>query len=87
MICKECQGAKECGNHGQIFNSVQCVYCAARLIQRIGKFKIKATECAARRTQVLADSVQAGLDEQEIRNLAKGPIAYQPEIMKERKKK
>lgn len=87
MSCKECQAAKECGNHGRYFNSVQCVYCAARLIQQIGKFKISASVCATRRKAALADSVAAGLEEDLIRKLAKGPMALEPEIIKERKKK
>ena len=86
MSCKECDAARECGNFGRLFDSLKCVYCAARLIQRIGKMKIGIAECTARRKTVLADSVVAGLDEDLIRKLVKGFISLEPEIYKGKRK-
>lgn len=82
MSCECCAAARECGNYGRLFDSLKCVYCAARLIQRIGKIKIGVTECTARRKKALADSVAAGLDECLIRKLVKGFMALEPEISK-----
>ena len=87
MTCKECNAARECGNYGRLFDSLKCVYCAARLIQRIGKLRIGAEQCVVMRRKALADSVAVGLDEAMIRKLAKGPVALESEVVKERKKR
>ena len=87
MTCKECDAAREVGNYGRTFDSLKCVYCAARLIQRIGKCRIGAEQCTVMRRKALADSMEAGLDEAMIRKLAKGPIALEPEQFTERKKR
>ena len=55
-----------------------CIYCGARLIQVIGTFAIAASVCTARRRVVLADWMAHGHSEQEIRRLAKGPLAIGP---------
>ena len=86
MSCECCAAARECGNFGILFDSLKCVYCAARLIQRIGKMKIGIAECTARRKTVLADSVAAGLDENLIRKLVKGFMALEPEVFKGKRK-
>ena len=86
MSCECCNAARECGNFGRLFDSLKCVYCAARLIQRIGKMKIGIAECTARRKTVLADSVAVGLDEDLIRTLVKGFMALEPEVFKGKRK-
>ncbi len=87
MICQPCTVAREYVWHGRLFDSVKCVYCAARLIQLLGTLPIGRTECARRRRAVLNDSVAAGLDEALIRALAKGPMAVEPEQKKPKKKR
>lgn len=65
------------------FNSPQCLYCTARLIQRIGKLRTPTSDAiTARRRVVLSDAVTWGHEEALIRKLAKGPICYQPEVRK-----
>jgi len=86
MSCECCAAARECGNFGRLFDSLKCVYCAARLIQRIGKMKIGISECTARRKTVLVDSVAVGLDEDLIRKLVKGFMALEPEVFKGKRK-
>ena len=86
MSCDCCQAARECGNYGRMFDSLKCVYCAARLIQYIGKIKKSVSECTARRKKVLADSVEAGLDECLIRKLVSGFLALEPENLKGKRK-
>ena len=85
--CKDCWNARVCDHLGDTFNSLQCVYCAARYLQRIGKNRISKEKCAERRKKALADSVAAGLDEQLIRKLFKVIPAYEPEPVKQGKRK
>ena len=56
--------------------SLGCVYCAARLIQRLGKMPIAASQCKERRQAVLRDWVEFGHSEQKIRALAAGPPCF-----------
>ena len=54
------------------FNSPQCLFCTARLIQQIGKIRTATVaEITARRLVVLADALAYGHLEAEIRRLAK----------------
>lgn len=55
-----------------------CVYCGARLIQRLGQMQISATECKVRRQAVLRDWVEFGHCEQQIRTLVAGPPCIGP---------
>jgi len=84
MPCSDCAVSREYVWFGRMFDSLKCVFCAARLIQLIGTFQITPTECAKRRRLVLADSMAAGLDEAQIRALVKGPMAIEPEIPKDK---
>ncbi len=77
-MCTSCRAAREASTWNQ-FDSLKCPWCAARLIQRIGKLRITAAKVTKRRAVVLADSVAAGLDEAQIRALVKGPLALAPE--------
>lgn len=58
--------------------SPACIFCGARLIQRIGKLHIAQSECVARRRAVLKDWVDWGHSEAQIRELVKGPVALAP---------
>lgn len=82
-MCTDCQAAKLTNGLWNTFNSPQCLYCTARLIQRIGKLRTPTSDgITARRRVVLADAVAWGHDEALIRKLVKGPICYQPEARK-----
>jgi len=75
VTCKDCQAAKETNGLWTQFNSPQCLYCTARLIQRIGKLRTPTSDgITARRRVVLVDAVAWGHDETLIRKLAKGPL-------------
>ena len=54
------------------FNSPQCLFCTARIIQKIGQIRtITVAVITARRLVVLADALAYGHPELEIRRLAK----------------
>lgn len=55
-----------------------CIYCGARLIQRLGQLSRPPSEITARRRAVLADWMAHGHSEQALRQLAKGPMAIGP---------
>lgn len=79
MACPDCKAAKETNGLWNQFNSPQCLYCTARLIQRIVKLRTPTSDgIAARRRAVLADAIAWGHDEGEIRKLAKGPLCLTP---------
>lgn len=81
MTCADCAAARECHAASGIwrrFDNRKCVHCAARLIQAIKSQPIGKTEAAERCRAALAVSVAAGLDEQEIRKLQAGAIAFAP---------
>ena len=59
--------------------SPACVYCGARLIQRLGNTVIDSVECRDRRRAVLADWMAHGHIETELRALASGSTAIGPE--------
>jgi hypothetical protein len=61
------------------------VFCAARLIQAIGRLQGDKEALSARRKAVLKDSVEWGLDETRIRALVKSGLALAP-VEKDRKK-
>lgn len=78
-MCSDCKSAKETNGLWSLFNSPQCPYCTARLIQRIPKLRSPSSEkIAARRLAVLQDAIAYGHDEAKIRALAKGPLAVEP---------
>jgi len=80
MTCKDCQAAKETSGLWTTFNSPQCPYCTARLIQRIGKLRTPTSDqITQRRRVVLSDAIAWGHSEEVIRALAKGPLALSPE--------
>ena len=85
MACWDCRAATEAPNW-RMFDSLKCVFCAARLIQTLGRLNMRQGETpeqhrdriSARRKVVLADSVAAGLSEALIRDLVKGKMAVEP---------
>lgn len=78
-MCPDCRAAKENNGLWAQFNAPACLYCCARLIQRLPKLRTPTSEqIAARRKIVLADAIAWGHSEQKVRELAKGPLCYQP---------
>lgn len=80
MACTDCQAAKLTNGLWTTFNSPQCPYCTARLIQQIGKLRTpNSDQITARRRAVLSDARDWGHSEEKIRALVKGPLALSPE--------
>ena len=77
MPCECCQAARETTNHWRYF-ALQCAYCGARLIQKLGKLSVTQAEITQRRKAVLADWVAFGHLESEMRDLVRGPMAVEP---------
>ncbi len=78
MTCKDCQASQETNGLWRQYNSPQCIFCVARLIQQIGKCRSPTSdEITARRLAVLQDAVAYGHPEEAIRKLAKGPLALE----------
>jgi hypothetical protein len=77
MACTDCQAARETMGLWRMYNPA-CLWCGARLIQKIGRLSIPQSEATARRKVVLADWIKQGHSEQELRDLAKGPMAFEP---------
>lgn len=69
--CTDCQAARET-NGLWAFHCPTCVWCGARLIQRIGKSVGPRDQLSARRKQVLADWLAMGHSEKQIRSLVSG---------------
>ena len=71
-MCPNCQYARETNGLCNQYNSPQCLFCSARLIQWLGKLKTVTVDViTARRLVVLSDAVAYGHLEAEIRRLAK----------------
>ncbi len=76
--CTDCQAARET-NGLWVFHCPTCVWCGARLIQRIATLPLRREALSARRKQVLADWLAMGHSEKEIRSLvAGGALPLQP---------
>lgn len=75
--CPCCTNARQNPTYPR-FN-LGCVYCGARLIQRIGLLQISQTECRERRQSVLKDWVEYGHSETQIRALVSGPHCTGPD--------
>ena len=76
MTCQRCNTAKDFPGH-QMFDPA-CIFCGARLIQRLILQPITPEQCRDRRKAVLADWMAHGHDEQQLRALAKGPHCTGP---------
>jgi len=75
-MCNDCLAARESSGHWRMFDPL-CIFCGARLIQQIGKLPIPPEAVIARRRAVLADWMNYGHSEQEIRDLVKGRLALE----------
>lgn len=82
-MCECCLAARETTGAYRYF-ALQCVWCGARLIQKLGRLSVTQAEITQRRRAVLADWTKYGHSEQEIRELVRGPMAVAP-IAKEKK--
>ncbi len=76
-MCLDCTNAREATGNWRYFDP-RCLWCGARLIQRIPKFSKTEAETTQRRRVVLADWIAQGHSEKEIRTLVAGPLAYEP---------
>ena len=77
--CTDCHAATITQGHWTQYNALQCQWCAARLIQKLGKLERIESEIIARRRVVLADAVAWGHSEKLIRDLAAAKeMAVQP---------
>ncbi len=77
-MCQDCTAARETQNKWPYFDP-RCLWCGARLINRIGRLKGRTdAELTQRRRSVLADWMAAGHAEVELRELARGPMAVAP---------
>lgn len=77
MTCTYCLAARETlGAHR--LHDPRCIYDGARLIQLIPKHCTTNAEASQRRRDALAVWVAQGHSEAEIRELARGPMAFEP---------
>jgi hypothetical protein len=76
-MCPCCTAARETTGHWRYYE-LQCAWCGARLIQRLGKLPVTQAEITQRRRAVLADWCQYGHAESQIRELVRGPMAVAP---------
>lgn len=60
------------------FHCPTCLWCGARLIQRIQALPVSPEDKRSRCRQVLADWMAHGHSEAQLRALAKGPLPLQP---------
>lgn len=76
MVCKNCIVAR--GFPGYRMFNPACLHCGARIIQQLGELRIGSMECSQRRRAMLSVWVEHGHAEDEIRELAKGPLCIGP---------
>jgi hypothetical protein len=81
MSCQSCTSAAATSGLWLEFDSPKCIYCTARLIQRLGKLRTPSIDAiTARRRAVMRDAVAWGHSETEIRAiLALKKLALAPE--------
>ena len=60
----------------------RCIFCGARLIQKLGKLRVMPAEITQRRRAVLADWIAAGHREAEIRELVALPVMAVAPVVK-----
>lgn len=77
MACECCEAARITTGHWRYYE-LSCAYCAARLIQRIGRLDVMPAEIKQRRKAVLEDWCKYGHSESQIRELVRGPMAVEP---------
>jgi hypothetical protein len=76
MACNLCNIARLHPEHRMFCPS--CLWCGARLIQRLSSLAIGVTACRVRRSAVLADWMAFGHSEAQLRLLAKGVLPLAP---------
>lgn len=76
MTCKDCAASTETGSNWRQYDSPKCIYCTARLIKQIGTLRAPTSaEIVARKRAVLADAMEWGHQEAQVRALVKdGPL-------------
>lgn len=76
-MCSDCNAARITTGHWP-YHDPACIYCGARLIQRLGRIRQLPSIITQRRQVVLRDWMAMGHSEQEIRELVKGLMAVAP---------
>jgi len=76
-MCSDCDAARLTSGKWRFYDP-RCLWCGARLIQRIPKFSATDAETTQRRRAVLKDWMAQGHGESELRELARGPLAFEP---------
>ena len=84
MTCQNCQLYRD---HQITRAQANCIFDGARMIQRIQALEIPTERKSKLCWSVVAEWVAWGHDEQEIRQLAKGPTALEPLEISEKKGK
>ena len=74
--CNCCQAARLYPPHN--FFNPACIYCGARIIQRLGTLQIPQSQRTSRRRTELAIWLAHGHNEAQIRALVCGPLALEP---------
>lgn len=76
MTCEDCNHARIAPLY-RLYNPA-CLWCGARLIQRLGTILRPSSEIVQRRRQVLQDWMAYGHDERRLRTLAKSADCFAP---------
>lgn len=76
--CHECQRARETAGRCPWY-CPKCLWCGARLIARLQTMQRPRSEITERCRKVLADWCSYGHSEQDLRRLAKEPLALAPQ--------
>ena len=77
MACECCEAARITTGHCRYY-ALQCAWCGARLLQKLGGLNVTQAEIKQRRQAVLKDWIAYGHSESEIRELVKGPMSVEP---------
>ncbi len=78
MPCHDCMADRICTGHHRTYNP-GCLYCGARILQRIPKFCGTTAEASQRRKAALVTWMALGHAEKELRELARASTpAYEP---------
>jgi len=74
-MCPECQIARE--NHSYTLFNPKCIYCGARILQKLREVNRPAAEIKKRQTAMLEDWAKFGHNTDDIKRLAKGPLCLE----------
>lgn len=82
-MCLRCDLTRENPNHP--LHCPKCLYCGARVIWRVQRLRIAKEDVIERCRQALADWMERGHSEDELRRLAKQPeMPLEPEAKRKR---